>query len=232
MLMNNISRFKNEYVPALKKRVNRNKRFEVINIEPKRSKNKPRVKVQLKNNNSRNGYSKTQLKIKNTEANHTIYKKTNGTYHVKFASNRAPPMAPIPLNTMLIKPNGRGISVRSLLNNSNNQTYISIEPLTRNAVYLEHGRTAANKRGHKFGYNLRKFATNAANNSGMKLYQLSVNVNNLLNNNSRNYTPYSGRIMKKLGAKRVSYRNVPNNSKTKYSSNASMWFLYSPKKNV
>lgn len=230
MLMNNIMQFKNEYVPALKKRVNHNNRFEVINIEPKRSKNKPRVKVQLKNN-SRNGYSKTQLKIKNTEANHTIYKNTNGAYHVKFASNRASPMAPIPLNTMLIKPNGRGISVRSLLNNSNNQTYISIEPLTRNAVHLEFGRTAANKRGHKFGYNLRKFATNASNNSGMKLYQLSVNVNRIINRNNQNRTPYSGRIMKKLGAKRVSPRNVPGNI-AKYSSNASMWFLYSPKKNV
>jgi hypothetical protein len=230
--MNNIMQFKNEYVPALKKRVNRNNRFEVINIEQKWwAKSKPRVKVQLKNNNSRNGYSKTQLKIKNTEANHTIYKKTNGTYHVKFASNRAPPMAPIPLNTMLIKPNGRGISVRSLLNNSNNQTSISIEPLTSNAVYLEFGRTAANKRGHKFGYNLRKFATNAANNSGMKLYQLSVNVNKLINKNNQNTTPYSGRIMKKLGAKRVSSRNVPGNI-TKYLPNDSMWFLYSPKKNV
>jgi hypothetical protein len=228
--------FKTEYLPKLQERVSKNNRFEVINKQPVR--NKPRVRVQFKTNTAEkmaakaaksNGYRTTNLKIKNAKAQHTVYKKLdNNHYYVKFVSKN---YQKLPLNMILKKPNRSEISVGKLINNYNYTnninlgTYINIVPVNARSVYLDYGHTTHVKREMGYGTLLRKFAMNAAKNAKMKLYQVSMNIDSLVPQHNVNRTPYSGRIMKKLGAQRISVNNIPESLRQGYS-NKNFWFVY------
>jgi hypothetical protein len=74
---------------------------------------------------------------------------------------------------------------------------------------------------------MRKFVTNAANNNKKKVYQMTKNIF-AMQKNQRNLH-YSGRIMLKLGAKRIPYKNIPNTLKNKIPNTGIPWFLYTPK---
>ncbi len=110
--------------------------------------------------------------------------------------------------------------------NGNKNTFINIEPVNNRSVYILFGKTAENKRRQGLGTNLRRFAVNAANNSGKKVYQMAKNLTNMLPKNLH----YSGRIMVKLGAKRILYANVPKSLTKELPNNGIPWFLYTPKK--
>jgi hypothetical protein len=240
-------KFKNEYVPRLRRRVSQNNRFEVIN-NPKTvveylnkykyvTKKKPGVRVQLKTNMANKvaaivakskGYTTTNLRIVNAMGKHTVYKKNlNGKMYVKYeASNKYTELHP---NVVVRKANGNKAKVGNLNANNNYSnlnigTYVNIVPVNNNnSVYIYEGHTAGSKRQLGYGTALRRFAMNAARNAGIKLYQVSMNVEGLLHGNA-NKTPYSGRIMQRLGAQRVQWSNVPKSIRTGHSTN--MWFVY------
>jgi hypothetical protein len=127
-----------------------------------------------------------------------------------------------------LKPVNNKPGVRVQLN-GNNKTFINIEPVNNRSVYILYGKTNPNKRQQGFGTLLRKFIVNAANNTGKKVYQLSKNTENMMPKNSKNLH-YSGRIMVKLGAKRIPYTNVPKSLTKGLPNNGLPWFLYTPKK--
>lgn len=240
----------NEYLSKLRRRVAQNNRFNVINkpiTVAQRTENnkykvvyKPGARVMLKTNAAnianakaaRNkGYTTTNLRIKNAEVKHTVYKKnSNGQMYAKFESPYGPKnYQKLPLNMVVRKSNGTLATVGSLdpnnnYNNLNIGTYVNIVPINNKSVYLHYGHTAGSKRQMGYGTLLRKFAMNAAKNAGMKLYQVSLNVERLLRENNKNRTPYSGRIMKKLGARPVAFKNVPASIRPGHSTN--MWFVY------
>lgn len=92
--------------------------------------------------------------------------------------------------------------------------FLQIEPVCANnynrGVYIHYGETAKayrgpehkNARGKGIGYRLREAARNAALNSKVPLYQVSQNIEGLVNNGNM---PISGRIMKSLGAHQINY---------------------------
>jgi len=110
--------------------------------------------------------------------------------------------------------------------NGNKNTFINIEPVNNHSVYIVYGITNPNKRRQGLGTNIRRFAVNAANNSGKKIYQMAKNLNRMQAKNLH----YSGRIMVKLGAKRIPFKNVPKSLTKGLSNNGVPWFLYTPKK--
>lgn len=228
--------FNTEYLPKLRERVAQNKRFEVIkrprrNVPPNRpngiipGNSLPIVRVQLKTNAANKaaaaaaklkGYRTTNLKDK---ANHIVYKKiSNGEFYNKNYKK-------LNHNVMVKRPNGSVTTVSSLLNNYNNNinlgTYVNVRPVNTKTVYLEYGHTAESKRRQKYGTNLRKLVMNAAKNSGMKLYQVSMNVEGMLPLGSM---PISATIMSRLGAKPASFMNVPAPIRLGHSTNR--WFVY------
>jgi hypothetical protein len=188
----------------------------------------PIVRVQLKTNAANKaaaaaaklkGYRTTNLKIKNEKANHIVYKKiSNGEFYNKNYKK-------LNHNVILKKPNGSVATVSSMLNNYNNNinlgTYVNVRPVNTETVYLEYGHTTESKRRQKYGTNLRKLVMNAAKNSGMKLYQVSMNVEGLLPHGSM---PISATIMSRLGAKPAFFRNVPAAIRVGHSTNR--WFVY------
>ena len=235
--------FSTLYVPRLLRRVAQNNRFEMINNpisvpEPISKekyvvKKKPGVRVQLKTNAANKavsvaakskGYTTTNLRLVNETRKHTVYKKNlNGKMYVKYATNNYKELHP---NVVVRKANGQESKVRNLnannnYNNLNIGTYVNIVPVNNNSVYIYYGHTAGSKRRQKYGTNLRKFVMNAAKNSGMKLYQVSMNVEGLL---PRGSTPISATIMSRLGAKPAFFRNVPASIRTGHSTNR--WFVY------
>lgn len=127
-----------------------------------------------------------------------------------------------------LKPVNNKPGVRVQLN-GNNKTFINIEPVNNRSVYILFGKTAENKRRQGLGTTLRKFVVNAANNSNKKVYQMAKNIENMQPKNSKNLH-YSGRIMVKLGAKRIPYTNVPKSLTKGLPNNGIPWFLYLPKK--
>jgi hypothetical protein len=184
----------------------------------------PRVRVELRTNaankaaaaNARlRGYRTTSLKIKN----HVVYKKiSNGQFYNKNFKK-------LNHNVLLKKPNGTEATVRSLLNNYNNNinigTYVNVRPVNNKTVYLEYGHTTESKRRQKYGTNLRRLVMNAAKNAGMKLYQVSLNVEGILPTGA---TPISAIIMNRLGARPAPFMNVPKSIRTGHSTNR--WFVY------
>jgi len=226
--------FKTEYLPKLRRRVARNKRFRMIEKPQRHIKSYqpgipnnflPRVRVQLKTNAANKaaaanaklkGYRTTNLKDK---SNHVVYKKIlNGQFYNKNYKK-------LHHNVILKKPNGTETTVSSMLNNYNNNinigTYVNVRPVNSKSVYLEYGHTTESKRRQKYGTNLRRLVMNAAKNAGMKLYQVSLNVEGILPHGA---TPISALIMNRLGAKPVSFRNVPASIRTGHSTNR--WFVY------
>jgi hypothetical protein len=190
----------------------------------------PIVRVQLKTNAANKaaaaaaklkGYRTTNLKIKNENANHIVYRKiSNGEFYNKNYKK-------LNHNVILKRPNGSVTTVSSLLNNNNYNmninlgTYVNVRPVNTKTVYLEYGHTAESKRRKKYGTNLRKLVMNAAKNSGMKLYQVSMNVEGMLPLGSM---PISATIMSRLGAKPASFMNVPAAIRMGHSTNR--WFVY------
>lgn len=217
--------FMTEYLPKLRKRVAQNKRFNVIQIN---NKNTPRIRVQLKTNAANKaaaavaklkGYRTTALKIKNDKTNHIVYKKiSNGEFYNKNFKK-------LNHNVVLIEPNKKESTVGSLLNNYNMNinlgTYVNVRPVNNKTVYLNYGHTAESKRRQKYGTNLRRLVMNAAKNAGMKLYQISLNVEGMLPPGSE---PVSAIIMTRLGAKPVLFKNVPPSIREGFSTNR--WFVY------
>lgn len=225
--------FKTEYLPKLRRRVAQNKRFRMVEKPQRQIKSYqsgvpnnflPRVRVELRTNaankaaaaNARlRGYRTTSLKIKN----HVVYKKiSNGQFYNKNFKK-------LNHNVLLKKPNGTEATVRSLLNNYNNNinigTYVNVRPVNNKTVYLEYGHTTESKRRQKYGTNLRRLVMNAAKNAGMKLYQVSLNVEGILPTGA---TPISAIIMNRLGARPAPFMNVPKSIRTGHSTNR--WFVY------
>jgi len=124
-----------------------------------------------------------------------------------------------------LKPVNNKPGVRVQLNGNKN-TFINIEPVNNHSVYIVYGITNPNKRRQGLGTNIRRVAVNAANNSGKKVYQMAKNLNKMHAKNLH----YSGRIMVKLGAKRIPFKNVPKSLTKGLPNNGVPWFLYTPKK--
>jgi hypothetical protein len=84
--------------------------------------------------------------------------------------------------------------------------YIQLEPVCLNnfnrGVYIHYGETKEAYRGQKIGFRLRKTAVNASRNSGIPLWQVSQNIEGLVNAGN---LPVSGKIMKALGATQINY---------------------------
>jgi hypothetical protein len=84
--------------------------------------------------------------------------------------------------------------------------YIQLEPVCLNnfnrGVYIHYGKTKEAYRGQKIGFRLRKTAVNASRNSGIPLWQVSQNIEGLVNAGN---LPVSGKIMTKLGATQINY---------------------------
>jgi len=84
--------------------------------------------------------------------------------------------------------------------------YIQVEPVCpdnfNRGTYIHYGKTNEKYRGQKIGFRLRKTAVNASRNSGIPLWQVSQNIEGLVNNGN---LPISGEIMKKLGATQINY---------------------------
>jgi hypothetical protein len=125
------------------------------------------------------------------------------------------------VQNLMKKSNKPGVRIQL---KANNKTFINIEPVNNRSVYISYGRTASNKRRQGLGLNIRRFAVNAARNTKMNLYQQTKNLNRLLEN--PNNMPYTGLIMKRLGAKIINRRQVPPNI-GKGSSDNAIWFFYS-----
>ena len=87
-----------------------------------------------------------------------------------------------------------------------NKGYIQLEPVCEKnynkGIYIHYGETYSKFRGQKVGERLRKAAVNAALNSKILLYQVSQNIEGLVNPGT---LPISGKIMEKLGAHRISF---------------------------
>ena len=220
------NRLNKEYIKSLIRRVNQNKRFEVLN-KPLRVQLKTNVENKKVYNDAKSkGYNTTNLK----KGNNIVYKKNsnNGGFYVKTPKT----FEKLNQNNIIKKLNGTNAKVKNLLNNNYNSiinnvgTYIALTPVKNNsnAVYLYYGHTNPFKRTKGYGTTLRKFAMNAAKNSNMKLYQVAMNVESLVPVSNVNRTPYSGRIMKKLKARQVSVHNVPVSLRPGHSTN--MWFVY------
>ena len=86
------------------------------------------------------------------------------------------------------------------------QSYIQLEPVCANnfnkGVYIHYGQTAKKNRGKQIGTRLRKAAVHASHNSKVPLWQVSQNIEGLVNPGN---LPVSGRIMQKLGATEIPY---------------------------
>lgn len=123
--------------------------------------------------------------------------------------------------------NGKGKPFARIRLKGNNKTFVNVEPVNNKSVYIVFGQTAQNKQRTGLGTLLRKFVTNAANNSNKKVYQMTKNIF-AMQKNPRNLH-YSGRIMLKLGAKHIPYKNIPQNLKNKIPNTGVHWFLYTPK---
>jgi hypothetical protein len=123
--------------------------------------------------------------------------------------------------------NGGGKPFARIQLKGNNKTFVNVEPVNNKSVYIVFGKTARNKQRTGLGTQMRKFVTNAANNNKKKVYQMTKNIF-AMQKNQRNLH-YSGRIMLKLGAKRISYKNIPKTLKNKIPNTGIPWFLYTPK---
>jgi len=84
--------------------------------------------------------------------------------------------------------------------------YIQLEPTCLNnfnrGVYIHYGETNKKYRGRKIGFRLRKTAVNASRMTGIPLWQVSQNLENLVKAGN---LPVSGKIMTKLGATKINY---------------------------
>ena len=84
--------------------------------------------------------------------------------------------------------------------------YIQLEPVCKSnfnrGVYIHFGKTQVPYRGQKIGFRLRKAAVNASRQSGIPLWQVSQNIERLVNAGN---LPVSGKIMKALGATQINY---------------------------
>lgn len=87
-----------------------------------------------------------------------------------------------------------------------NKGYIQIEPVCpynfNKGVYIAYGYTNKPYRNQKIGTRLRTIAVKAARNSKIPLYQVSQNIEGLV---EKGKMPYSGKIMEKLGASRINH---------------------------
>jgi hypothetical protein len=84
--------------------------------------------------------------------------------------------------------------------------FIQLEPVCTNnfnrGIYIHYGETHAKYRGQKIGFRLRKAAVNASRATGIPLWQVSQNLQNLVKAGN---LPVSGKIMKSLGATQINY---------------------------
>ena len=84
--------------------------------------------------------------------------------------------------------------------------YIQLEPVCpknlNRGVYIHYGETRPKYRGQHIGFRLRKAAVNASRRTGIPLWQVSQNLDNLVNSGN---LPVSGKIMAKLGATQINY---------------------------
>ena len=95
----------------------------------------------------------------------------------------------------------------------NNKGYIQLEPVCANnfnkGIYIHYGGTYKGARRQGVGFRLRKTAVNASKNTGIPLWQVSQNVEGLVEHGK---LPISGRIMKALGATQIPYAPPCRNS--------------------
>lgn len=233
--------FNTEYLPKLRERVAQNKRFEIIKLRRKIPSNRrnipdnslPILRVQLKTNAANKavaeaakikGYNRTNLKVKNKNENHTVYRKEPGEFYVKTQNKN---YEKLKHHVLLKKPNGSVATVSSLLNNNNYNTnkntgtYVNVRPVNITTVYLESLYTTPTKRGKEYGKILSKFATNAAKNAGMKMYMVAVNLEHLVNKGNE---PISGKIIRKYGGVLISPRNVPASIREGYTTHP-WWYM-------